>query len=94
MRDSCSYFAAVSARGALGALAARSGSSNVASDRMVSMLAHESVEAAKKSDASFKADPAWIKVKLDSEKKIGTSLTTRDGIRAVLVKPTDESPLK
>jgi hypothetical protein len=67
---------------------------NFVNDRMVSMLAHESLESAKKSSTSFHADPAWNKVKLDSEKKVGTSLTTRDGIRAVLVKPTDESPMK
>jgi hypothetical protein len=64
-----------------------------AADTLVYMLAHKSKEAR---DASFKAfqnDPDWKAAKDASEKGVG-SLTTPDGVKSVLLQPTDYSPTK
>ena len=65
-----------------------------AADTLVYLLAHASVEAAKKSFDGFRADPAWIAAKAASEAKGGGSLTVPDGVKAVFMKATDYSPMK
>ena len=55
-------------------------------------LAHPSVEAHEKSFAAFRADPAWVKVKAETEKD--GSLTVPGGVKNILLKSTDYSPLK
>ncbi|MFL5329569.1 MAG: NIPSNAP family protein [Gemmataceae bacterium] len=65
-----------------------------ATDKFVYLLAHKDEAAAKASLAAFQADPEWIKVKERSEKKAGGPLTVKDGIKSVLLKATDESPIK
>ena len=61
-----------------------------AGERLVYILAHQSRAAAEASWKSFRDDPAWVKVKADSEK--GGALTTK--IESVFLAGTDYSPLK
>jgi NIPSNAP protein len=57
---------------------------------LVYILAHESRDAAKKNWAEFKNDPAWQKIKSDSE-AAGPLVTHVDDL---YVNPADFSPLK
>ena len=41
---------------------------------------------------AFRADPEWVKAKADSE--VNGSLTVQDGVKSVLMAPTDFSPAK
>ncbi|HJT33731.1 MAG TPA: NIPSNAP family protein [Pirellulales bacterium] len=61
---------------------------------LVYLLAHRSQEAAEKSFAAFRSDPDWIAARKSSEEKAGGSLTEKDGVRSLFLKPTDYSPLK
>ncbi len=65
-----------------------------ADSTLVYLLAHASADAAKASFAAFRADPDWIAAKAASEAKGGGSLTVTDGVKSVLMKATDYSPLK
>jgi hypothetical protein len=64
-----------------------------ASDTLVYLLAHKSKEDREASFKAFRDDPDWIAVKDASEKDVG-SLTVKDGVQSVLMKPTDYSPTK
>lgn len=59
---------------------------------LIYILAHPSMEAAKKHWDEFRADPAWIKAKADSEAKAGGPLTVKT--ESVYMDPTDYSALK
>ena len=61
-----------------------------AGEKLVYMLAHQSRAAAEASWKAFRDDPAWVKVKADSEK--GGVLTTK--MESVFLAGTDYSPLK
>lgn len=61
---------------------------------LIYFLAHKSAEAGKASFDSFRKDPAWIAAREASEKKAGGSLTIKDGVKSVLLVPTDYSPTK
>lgn len=61
---------------------------------LVYILAHPSAEARDKSFKSFAVDPNWQAARKASEEKAGGSLTAQDGVKAVMMKPTDYSPLK
>ena len=63
-----------------------------AGEKLVYMLAHQSRAAAEASWKSFRVDPEWVKVKADSERGAGGSLTTR--MESVFLAGTDYSPLK
>jgi hypothetical protein len=65
-----------------------------AADKLIYLLAFKDEGAVKASWAAFQADPEWIKVKERSEKKAGGPLTAKDGIKSVLLKAADESPIK
>ncbi len=65
-----------------------------ANDTLVYMLAHKSKEAVAASFNAFRADPDWIAAKEASEKAAGGSLTVKDGVKSVLLTPTDYSPTK
>jgi hypothetical protein len=70
-------------------------SKNVDADNtLVYFLAHKSPEDAKKSFDSFRMDPAWLAARTESERKAGGSLTEKDGVKSVMLKPTDYSPIK
>lgn len=57
------------------------------------LLAHASAEAAAASFKAFRADPEWTRVREASEKAAGGSLTVADGVKSVMMVPTDYSPL-
>jgi NIPSNAP protein len=62
---------------------------------LIYLLAHKSVEAAKKSFDAFRQDPEWIAVRKASEEKAGGSLTeAKGGVVSEFLKPTAYSPLK
>jgi hypothetical protein len=65
-------------------------------DRMlIYLLAHKSVEAAKKSFEAFRNDPEWIAARKASEEKAGGSLTEpKGGVVSEFLVPTEYSPLR
>jgi hypothetical protein len=65
-----------------------------AGDTLIYVLAHQSVNAAKASFAAFRQDPAWTAALKASEEKAGGPLTVKDGVKSVLLKATDYSPIK
>jgi len=67
-----------------------------ADTQLIYLLAHKSQDAAAASFAAFRADPEWVKVKEESEKKAGGSLTEGGmaGVKSTFLKPTDYSPTK
>jgi len=62
--------------------------------RLIYLLAHKSVQAARDSFDAFRKDPAWVKVRTASEAKAGGSLTVKDGVRSEFYKATDYSPIR
>lgn len=63
--------------------------------RLIYLLAHKSQDAARKSFAEFRKDPAWLAARKASEEKGGGSLTEpKGGVISEFLKPTDYSPLK
>lgn len=65
-----------------------------ADDTLIYILAHKSREAAAASFKSFRDDPAWVAARKASEEKAGGSLTAKDGVQSVFMRPTDYSPTK
>ena len=63
-----------------------------AGETLVYILAHQSREACEASFKAFRADPAWVKAKADSE--VNGPLTATNGVKSVLMSPTDFSPAK
>lgn len=61
---------------------------------LIYMLSHASPDAAKKSFDAFRMDPDWVKARTASEEKAGGSLTVKDGVKSLFLKPTDYSPTK
>jgi hypothetical protein len=62
----------------------------LAENTLIYVLAHTSREAATKSWAAFRADPAWVKAKAESEKD--GPLTTK--VESVFMNPVDFSAIK
>ena len=58
------------------------------------LLAHASKDAAKASFDKFRQDPDWNAARKASEEKAGGSLTVKDGVKSLLLKPTDYSPTR
>lgn len=63
-----------------------------ADDTLVYLLAHPSAAARDASFTAFRADPVWLTAREASEKEGGGSLTTPDGVKSLLLTPTDYSP--
>ena len=61
-----------------------------AGNTLIYILAHESEAAAKKSFDAFRADPAWVKARTESEKD-GKIV---DKVVSVMMRPTDFSRMK
>jgi hypothetical protein len=61
-----------------------------AGNTLIYILAHDSEEAAKKSFDAFRADPAWVEARTESEKD-GKIV---DKVVSVMMRPTDFSKLK
>jgi hypothetical protein len=66
-----------------------------ADDTLIYFLAHKSVDAAKQSFAAFRDDPAWKAALKASEEKAGGPLTVpKVGVKSVMMKATDYSPIR
>ena len=65
-----------------------------AEDTLVYLLSHKSKEACESSFQAFRDDPKWIAARDASEKAAGGSLTAPEGVKSVLLTPTDYSPTK
>jgi hypothetical protein len=66
-----------------------------AENTLIYFLQHASAKAQEESFKAFRADPEWIKVKEASEKEGGGSLTVLpDGVKSLLLVPTDYSPIR
>jgi hypothetical protein len=65
-----------------------------AAETLVYLLAHSSVEAREASFKAFGQDPEWTAARKASEEKAGGPLTVKDGVKSVLLKATDFSPMK
>ncbi|MFO1459066.1 MAG: NIPSNAP family protein [Verrucomicrobiota bacterium] len=61
---------------------------------LIYFLTHKSEAAAKASFDAFRQDPAWVTAKTASEQKAGGSLTVKDGVKSLFLKPTDFSPTR
>lgn len=63
--------------------------------KLVYLLAHDSIDAAKASFDAFRQDPAWTAARQASEEKAGGSLTeAKDGVLSEFLVPTDYSTWK
>jgi hypothetical protein len=63
--------------------------------KLVYLLAHKSLDAAKQSFAGFRADPEWLAAKQESEAAAGGSLTELDGgVVSEFFIGTEYSPLR
>ncbi|GBD35948.1 hypothetical protein HRbin36_01064 [bacterium HR36] len=61
--------------------------------KLIYLLVHKSVEAAKESFAAFSKDPEWQRVRKESEEKAGGPLVVpKTGVISIFLKPTDFSP--
>ena len=65
-----------------------------ADETLVYILAHKSADAAKASFDEFRKDADWVAARKASEEKAGGSLTAKDGVKSVFMKPTDYSTIK
>ena len=63
-----------------------------AENTLVYILSHASADACAASFKSFRDDPDWKAAREASEKAAGGSLTVPDGVKSVLMVPTDYSP--
>ncbi len=63
-----------------------------AGETLIYILVHKSPEACAASFKAFRDDPEWVKVKADSE--ANGPLTVKDGVKSLLMAPTDFSPAK
>ena len=63
-------------------------------DTLLYFLAHKDAASAGESWKAFRSDPAWLAVKKASEDAAGGSLTVPDGVKAILLRPTDFSPVR
>lgn len=61
---------------------------------LVYLISHKSEEAAKASWDGFRKDPKWVAARTASEQKAGGTLTAKDAVKSLFLKPTDYSPMK
>ena len=62
-----------------------------AEEALVYLLIHKSAEAKAESNKAFAADPEWAAAMKESEKEAGGSLTAPNGVKSLLLSPTDYS---
>lgn len=65
-----------------------------ADNTLIYMLAHKSREGRDAAFKSFGADPDWVAARKASEEKAGGSLTEKGGVKSLLLRATDYSPMK
>lgn len=63
-------------------------------NKLVYILTHASHEAGQASFKAFRADPAWIKAKGESEKDGSLTLPQPEGVRSVYMRAVDFSPVQ
>ncbi len=61
---------------------------------LVYFITHKSPDATKASFSKFGQDPAWTAARTESEKKGGGSLTAKNAVKSLILKPTEYSPIK
>lgn len=61
---------------------------------LVYLLAHRGRGEARASFANFRLDPEWVRVKSESERAAGGSLTVPEGVRSEFLVPTDYSRVR
>lgn len=61
---------------------------------LIYFLAHPSKEAGLAAFTAFRADPAWIAAKAESEKNGPLTLPPPDGVKSIYMKATDFSPIR
>ncbi|HEY2565953.1 MAG TPA: NIPSNAP family protein [Acidimicrobiales bacterium] len=64
---------------------------DIPTDTLVYLLAFSDRDAGEAAWNAFRADPAWVQAKAETERRNGGSLTT--SIESVFLDPTDYSPL-
>jgi hypothetical protein len=62
--------------------------------KLIYLLAHKSLDAAKASFDAFRKDPDWVKARTESETRAGGSLTAKEGVKSEFLKATDYSPIQ
>jgi hypothetical protein len=65
-----------------------------ADSTLVYFLAHASAKARDKSFDDFRKDPKWVTALKASETKAGGPLTAKDGVKSLMLTPTDYSPIR
>ena len=65
-----------------------------ADNKLIYLLAHQSLDARKASFGNFGKDPDWQAARKASEEKAGGSLTMKDGVKSEFLKATDYSAVK
>ncbi len=65
-----------------------------AGERLIYLIAHKSVDAAKASLDAFRVDPGWIAARAASEEQAGGSLTVPGGVQSEFLEAADYSPLR
>lgn len=65
-----------------------------ASDTLIYIISHKSLESAKEGFAAFGKDPEWAAALKASEEKAGGSLTVKGGVKRMFMKATDYSPIR
>jgi hypothetical protein len=65
-----------------------------ANNQLIYILSHASQEAGAASFAAFRADPAWLKAKSESESNGSLTLTQPEGVKSIYLRATDFSPIQ
>jgi len=65
-----------------------------ADETLIYILAHKNDDARKAGFAEFGKDAEWTAALKESEEKAGGPLTIKGGVKSLLMRPTDYSPLK
>jgi hypothetical protein len=65
-----------------------------ADNTLIYIVAHQNREGRDAAFKSFGADPDWVAARKASEEKAGGSLTEKGGVKSLLLRATDYSPMK
>ncbi|MGI8604561.1 MAG: NIPSNAP family protein [Verrucomicrobiales bacterium] len=65
-----------------------------ADNTLIYILAHPSKDERAAAFKSFGSDPAWVAARKASEQAAGGSLTALEGVKSLLLAPTDYSPMR
>jgi hypothetical protein len=65
-----------------------------AKNKLIYILSHASTEAGAASFAAFRADPAWLKAKSESEANGSLTMPQPEGVKSIYLRATDFSPIQ